>query len=66
MTPFPRAAWEGMDLVVRTVFKTAEAGAIRLVGSIPTLSRHERKNADFTASLLCQSAHNTQTLHIRF
>lgn len=32
-------AWESTGLVARTVFKTAEAGAIRLVGSIPTLSR---------------------------
>lgn len=33
------AAWESTGLVARTVFKTAEAGATRLVGSIPTLSR---------------------------
>lgn len=31
--------WESTDLVVRTVFKTAEAGATRLVISIMTLSR---------------------------
>jgi hypothetical protein len=31
--------WESTGLVARTVFKTAEAGATRLVGSIPTLSR---------------------------
>ena len=34
------AAWESTGLVSRTVFKTAEAAAMRLVGSIPTLSRH--------------------------
>ena len=32
--------WESTGLVARTVFKTAEAGATRPVGSIPTLSRH--------------------------
>ena len=37
--------WESTDLVVRTVFKTAEAVARRLVGSIPTLSRHYTTNA---------------------
>ena len=36
---FPRL-WESTDLVVRSVFKTAEAFARGLVGSIPTLSRH--------------------------
>jgi len=33
------AAWESTGLVARAVFKTAEAVARRLVGSIPTLSR---------------------------
>lgn len=36
-----------MDLVVCTVFKTAEAFARGLVGSIPTLSRHD--HAPFAA-----------------
>ncbi len=34
------APGESTGLVARSVFKIAEAGAIRLVGSIPTLSRH--------------------------
>jgi len=34
--------WESTSLVARTVFKTAEAVARRLVGSIPTLSRRTR------------------------
>ncbi len=32
--------WERTGLVARTVFKIAEAVARRLVGSIPTRSRH--------------------------
>ena len=32
--------WESTGLVARTVFKTAEVGSRRLVGSIPTPSRH--------------------------
>ena len=35
-----RFSWERTSLVARTVFKTAEAVARRLVGSIPTRSRH--------------------------
>ena len=34
-----RRTWESTDLVVRSVFKTVEAFARGLVGSIPTLSR---------------------------
>ncbi len=34
--------WECTDLVVRTVFKIAEAAVRRLVGSIPTRSRQKR------------------------
>ncbi len=32
--------WESTGLVARAVFKIVEAGAIRLLGSIPSLSRH--------------------------
>ena len=42
-------AWESTGLVARTVFKTAEAGASRLVGSIPTLSRHILQKPAFQA-----------------
>ena len=39
--------WESTDLVVRTVFKTAEAFARGLLGSIPRLSRHFALNARY-------------------
>ena len=41
-------SWESTGLVARTVFKTAEAGASRLVGSIPTLSRQFSNGSRFT------------------
>ena len=41
------ASWESTGLVSRTVFKTAEAFARGLVGSIPTLSRHFALNARY-------------------
>jgi len=37
-----RDAWERTGLVARAVFKTVEAFARGLVGSIPTRSRHDR------------------------
>ena len=43
--------WERTDLVVRTVFKIAEVVARRLVGSIPTRSRHLFDSALFYAGL---------------
>ena len=39
---FAFAIWERTGLVARPVFKTGEAVARRLVGSIPTRSRHRR------------------------
>ena len=36
-----RSLWESMGLVAHPVFKTAEAFARGLVGSIPTLSRQD-------------------------
>ena len=43
--------WERTDLVVRTVFKIAEVVARRLVGSIPTRSRHLLDSTLFYAGL---------------
>jgi hypothetical protein len=40
-------AWERTGLVARTVFKIAEVVARRLVGSIPTRSRHLLDSALF-------------------
>ena len=49
--------------MARTVFKTAEAGASRLVGSIPTLSRHSAENPYLTGFLAQFGRSITLTAH---